>query len=242
MKLIKLICSNCNAPLEVDDDQKQIECKYCHTINYLDDESIKVEHTVYSGEKEERIKNANALLKIKEYDKAYQEFELLSSNYSYEPDIWYSMILCLTKNFTDYEYNPDDNIEEQMIIYNDDFEKFLKSEEEKLNEKISICDDYFEKYLKLDENKSRKKERIRDYNKYKANVTDSLNNFIDRHNQEEQTNKSQELKIMYITVLIIVGIAILIVIFSIVVESISKTKTLTEKTEVESYLYIDKNV
>jgi len=104
MKLIKLICSNCNAPLEVDDDQKQIECKYCHTINYLDDESIKVEHTVYSGEKEERIKNANALLKIKEYDKAYQEFELLSSNYSYEPDIWYSMMLCLTKNFTDYVY------------------------------------------------------------------------------------------------------------------------------------------
>ena len=35
MKLIKLICSNCNAPLEVDDDQKQIEYKYCHTINYL---------------------------------------------------------------------------------------------------------------------------------------------------------------------------------------------------------------
>lgn len=56
MKLIKLKCPNCGSSLEVDQDKKEFFCKYCRTTTLLDDEVIKVEHTIIDKNKEEGLK------------------------------------------------------------------------------------------------------------------------------------------------------------------------------------------
>jgi len=46
MKLLKLMCPNCNSILEVNEEMKQFTCNYCGTTSLLDDEIIKVKNVV----------------------------------------------------------------------------------------------------------------------------------------------------------------------------------------------------
>ena len=52
MKLIKLKCPSCGANLKVDREKKKFICNYCRTESLLDDEVIKIEHTIVDKNKE----------------------------------------------------------------------------------------------------------------------------------------------------------------------------------------------
>ena len=157
MKLVKMVCPNCNSPLKIQEGQKSTKCEYCHTNVILDDETMMVKHTVYSGEKNEELKNIDALIKIKEYDEAFNRLELFSKKYIYEANIWYLMIICLTKNFsTSLEYYESD---------------------------IIICKDCFKKYINLETNDELKNKRIKEYHEF----MDKLYKSLEEKEKEEKT-------------------------------------------------------
>ena len=191
MKLIKLNCPNCNSPLDVPENEKNIKCKYCGTPIAIDDETIKVSHTIYSGDKEERFKNAEALLKLKEYDEAYDHFIELSEDYIYEAKVWYSIVLCLTENFTDFEL--------------DDYCDSIVD--------LSECDKYMDKYVNLETNEELKKQRIKEYEKYKDKLFSVINEANKKAEEnleiDSKTNKSSF--IIAIIVFVIVFIIIFVI-------------------------------
>ena len=148
MKILQLKCPNCNAPIDVLENQKTVKCEYCYTTIFVDDEAIHVKHTIINGQKEERIKNAEALLKLKDYKKAFECYEYLSKEYAYEASIWYSLILCLTEEFTNF----------QLEILNS---PVVNTEE---------CREYLDKYNKLETNDNLKNERLKKYSDYEEKL------------------------------------------------------------------------
>ncbi len=180
MKLKKLMCPNCNAPIEVDKDVERFKCKFCGAQIVVDDEIIKVNHTILSGEKEEKFKNANAFLKLKEYDKAFDCFEQLSEEYVYEARAWYSLVLCLTHEFTFFE----------LDTFNMPFVD------------LEQCEDYMDRYLKLETNDKLKEERNKEFEAYKKKLLD----IIDIKNRVAQ--KANEIESKFIKKGIIICIAV----------------------------------
>ncbi len=169
MKLVRMNCPNCNSPLKVSDDAKKVKCKYCDTDIYIDDESIEVKHVLYSGEKEEKLKNAEALLKLKEYDQAYIIYKELSMKYIYKASIWYSLIRCITEDFTnfylDYFKNPIINYEE--------------------------CREYLEKYKKLENDDEEREKNVNKYLEYEAKLLKKSDEAIDEDNKERLITKTE---------------------------------------------------
>ena len=153
MKLIKVVCPNCNSHLEMEDGQKNFKCEYCGTNILLDDEVIKVDHVIHDNEKDESIKKAEALIKFKEYDKAAIEYKKLIEKYSYDPEMYFKYIECETENFS---YDP--------FGYTDCYNEFsIKSAYKDIK---NCTKEPFEKYTVLETNKSMLKKRTEKYNKY----------------------------------------------------------------------------
>lgn len=64
MRLVKLNCPNCGASLKVEDNKKEFYCKYCRTTSLLDDEVIRVEHTIVDEHAEEKLEIFNGFAKV----------------------------------------------------------------------------------------------------------------------------------------------------------------------------------
>lgn len=64
MRLVKLNCPNCGANLEIEDNKKELYCKYCRTTSLLDDEVIRVEHTFVDEHAKEKLEIFNGFTKI----------------------------------------------------------------------------------------------------------------------------------------------------------------------------------
>ena len=167
MKLIKLICPNCGANLEITTDNKEFTCLYCKTPILLDEEIIKVEHTIASSELTEKIKVANThLYEFEDYHKAYEAYKRLSEDYPYEPIVWWELITSITQNFTKNNF------------YDGDFSV-------NINKSVFIkkCDEYFDKYLKVEKDEIRKEENYQKYYEY-----------IEKIKQEKVENKKIEIE------------------------------------------------
>lgn len=211
MKLIKLNCPSCRASLDILEDQKQTKCKYCHATIYLDDESIQVKHFVYSGDKEEKLKNAEALLKLKEYEKAFKYYEALSIEYVYETSVWYYMVVCLTENFTNFDLDPD----------NYPYPKV----------KTSKCIEYLDKYMKLETNEELKKEREKKYFDY----VNKLNKISNDALKKEQIIYEKTAKKVVIVVLAVVTFMIISIIISAIIEYQKQKELSPGNITVESF-------
>ena len=129
MKLIKLICPNCGANLEITTDNKEFTCQYCKTPILLDEEIIKVEHTITSSELTEKIKVANThLYEFEDYKKASETFYELSANHPYEPLVWWGLILSTTKKLTKNNFLNAFERLSQIIKISGHIDKYLKIE------------------------------------------------------------------------------------------------------------------
>ena len=215
MKLIKLNCPSCNASLDVKEEQKKVKCKYCNTIIYLDDETIQVKHFVYSGDKEEKLKNAEALLKLKEYEKAFKYYEALSVEYVYEASIWYYMIVCLTEDFTNFNLDSD-NYPFPMV-------------------NTSKCTEYLDKYIKLETNEELKKEREKKYFDYENKLNKLFNDTLQKEQIlfEEKTKRTG--KIISIVLLVIIILIVIKFIQSIIFKNKEHEELLQENITIESF-------
>lgn len=149
MKLIKLTCPNCNANLEISTDNKECTCQYCRTPILLDEEIIKVEHTIKDDILNEKIKVANThLYEFEDYQKAHKTYKELSEEYPYEPLVWWGLILSITNNLT-------------KVDFDDDFSGDIGTT---IN--VNQCNEYFNKYLKVEKNEIRKEENKQKYDIY----------------------------------------------------------------------------
>ena len=163
MKLIKITCPNCGANLNFNINNKNYKCEYCKTDILVDDEIVKIEHTVTNSEKKEKIKVGEAYLyDLEEYDKALSIYLELSETYPYVPEFWFNIIRSLTKNFNTTE----DNVYDASIL-----EK---------------CNYYFEKYLKVEKDELTKKNNEQIYKTYINNIK-KINN--KRNSNDEEFNK-----------------------------------------------------
>lgn len=102
MKLIETKCPNCNSNLEVENNKKKVECKYCGTTFLLDDNTVNVRH-ISAGqitEEQEFINAETNLNKFKNYDEAYRLYLSLSKRFVDNPEIWIGLLRCYTHDFT----------------------------------------------------------------------------------------------------------------------------------------------
>jgi len=171
MKLIELSCPNCHANLEVDGAKKEFTCKYCRTKTLLDDEVIKVEHTITDKKVLEKIKVAKTYLNdFQDYKKAFSKFKAISEEHPYEPEVWWGLILCMTKNFAEIEFDYDNGI----------------------SVNTSLCNDYFNKYLKVEKDTSKKEKNTKEYteyiNKLKNNIKEKINDILNIEDYNEAYN------------------------------------------------------
>lgn len=162
MKIIEMTCPKCKANLEIDSSSTEFTCKFCRTNLLLNDETIKIEHIVQDQNVLEKIKVAKTYLKdFEDYQKAYEKFKIISEEHPYEPESWWGLILCKTRNFS----------------------KISFSKDEGFSVDLSTCNDYFYKYLRIEKNLARKENNAKKYTQYisdnkkyiKAKITEILN-------------------------------------------------------------------
>ena len=208
MKLVKLNCPNCNGPLEIKEDQKKVKCKYCQTDVAVDDEIIKINHTIYSGDKDEKLRNVKALIKFGEYLKAYDILEDLSEEYVYESKIWYLMLVCLTENFNNFNF--------WYLTPETDIEK---------------CEEVIEKYKLLETDEELREENTQKYENYIQKLDDIIKQKTEEQLIEEAKVAAEEkeleeknLKFLYQFLIFIVIAIIIVVITALVATELSSLK------------------
>lgn len=109
MKLVETKCPNCNSSIEVENNRKKIECKYCGTKFLLDDNTIKVKHISAGGisDEQEFINAETNLNKFKNYDEAYKLYLSLSKRFVDNSEIWIGLLRSITHDFT-FKLNSED--------------------------------------------------------------------------------------------------------------------------------------
>ena len=111
MPLVKAICTNCAAPLEVDPSKDAAICPYCSTP-YIVEKAINqyfmnvktlnagVVNMVQPDKTEKLFKNAEAQLMLEEFEDALDSYETLSRSYAYDPRAWSGLLSAKSHNKT----------------------------------------------------------------------------------------------------------------------------------------------
>lgn len=197
MKIIKLICSNCGAKLNVQSDSREYTCEYCNTINILDDEIIRVEHSFNDKKKEEKFKIANTYLeKFENYEEAYEAYERLSEEYPYEPKVWIQLIRAKTRKYQ--------SIDEM------DTSDFM------------LLDEYMKKYLTLEKNVQQKNKNKKEYEAYKNEYLEILKKLKEDEQIEQEEMKKSLKKDIIVCLIIICSIILVFKIFEVVGDKINE--------------------
>ncbi len=139
MKIIQLKCPGCGAKLNVSDQLKSFTCNFCGITSLLDDEVIRVEHTIKNAEEDELYKKIDGYIKLDYYDDAEDTVDELIEKRAYDPRTWLYAIKVYTNNY-------DDNTVCDLDMINDFFDNYKKLEENDnvLEKNTSII----EKYIK----------------------------------------------------------------------------------------------
>lgn len=101
MKLVETKCPNCNSNVEVENNRKKIECKYCGTKFLLDDNTVNVKHIRAGGisDEQEFINAETNLNKFKNYEEAYRLYLSLSKRFVDHPEVWIGLLRSITHDF-----------------------------------------------------------------------------------------------------------------------------------------------
>ena len=116
MPLVKAICTNCSAPLEVDTANEIAICPYCSTpyiiekainqyvMNY-DTLKASVAGMVNENKTENAFKNAETLLMLGEFREAFKSFRELSHTHAYDPRAWSGLLSAKSHNKRYYRFD-----------------------------------------------------------------------------------------------------------------------------------------
>lgn len=110
MKLISLDCYKCGANLEIEESLKEATCKFCGSVNYLDDYKLDENY------KRELSLAKNVLNNIREYNDAIHCFEVLIESYPNSAECRYLLIEAFTHHYK-YFSMPDDYIDKMDTYF-----------------------------------------------------------------------------------------------------------------------------
>lgn len=113
MPLVNAKCTNCGAPLQVDNTHEAAVCQYCgsafivekaiQNFNISFTNNITAQNVIIAGkgemEKERLLQNANTNENFKEYNKAYEIYKQVSEDYPDDYRGWYGMASMKTHKF-----------------------------------------------------------------------------------------------------------------------------------------------
>lgn len=144
--IIAVKCPSCNANLQIPDDVEFVNCEYCDT-------SIKVREIVRvetDYDVPEWIKIADNAYKGKNYDQAYDYYNMVLEKESYRSNAWIGKGLAAGRLSDNYELRFEEM--NQLVKYGISISDEKKKEEELTNAKreiLSMLQDYF-KNIKRD--------------------------------------------------------------------------------------------
>lgn len=113
MPLVNAKCTNCGAPLIVDNTKEAAICQYCgsafiveqaiNNYNYYVTNNINADKVIITGkgdaEKERLLKNAETYERFKDYDKATQTYRQITEDYPNDYRGWLGLSLILSEDF-----------------------------------------------------------------------------------------------------------------------------------------------
>lgn len=116
MPLVNAKCTNCGAPLQVDNIKEAAICPFCNSAyivekaiqnyNYYVTQNIKANNVNVTAkgdaEKERLLHNAETNMGFKDYDKAYDIYIQVTEDYPDDYRGWYGLTSIITGNFTKY--------------------------------------------------------------------------------------------------------------------------------------------
>lgn len=148
MKIIVLKCPSCGASLKVSDSLKSFTCNFCGTTTLLDDEIIRVEHTIKNLDKDEIYKKIDGYIKIDYLDEAKDTIDELIKKRAFDSRTWLYAIKVYTNNYSENEWFDYDQIMEYLEKY-----ELLEEDENEKNKNISFIKNYIKKLEdKIDNN------------------------------------------------------------------------------------------
>lgn len=119
MPLVNAKCTNCGAPLQVDNTHEAAVCQYCgsafivekaiQNYNYHITNNITAQNVIVAGkgemEKERLLQNAKTQMEFKEYNKAMEIFKQVAEDYPDDYRGWYGMATIITEDFQKIKLN-----------------------------------------------------------------------------------------------------------------------------------------
>lgn len=130
MPLVNAKCTNCGAPLQVDNTHEAAVCQYCgsafivekaiQNYNYHITNNITAQNVIVAGkgemEKERLLQNAKTQMEFKEYNKAMEIFKQVAEDYPDDYRGWYGMATIITEDFQDIKLNQNNFQEVESYI------------------------------------------------------------------------------------------------------------------------------
>ena len=209
MPLVNAKCTNCGAPLQVDNSHEAAVCPYCNSayivekaiqnFNYSVTNNITAQNIIIAGkgemEKERLLQNANTLEGFKEYKKALDVYKQVATDYPDDYRGWYGMARILSTNFSNTSVN-----ENTFAELKDYMRKALACvPRDKKTELNNTWNDYTIKY----------KERLKANKESLDSCVAELQTLNPRIEQAEQTiskNQKRLIKISYLKIIAAAGI------------------------------------
>ncbi len=232
MPLVNAKCTNCGAPLQVDNTHEAAVCQYCgsafivekaiQNYNYHITNNITAQNVIVAGkgemEKERLLQNAKTNEDFKEYNKAYEIYKQVSEDYPDDYRGWYGLASIICDNFTKFDLPAEYfGMTQRYMEKSIQTAPLTKKEEltEKWNKYILNNSDYL----------SRKKKQYSDFiNTKKLEINElqeRINESYTMINQLQKSlidysNKEIKIKAYFITALFFLAVSIGYVIFTIV--------------------------
>ncbi|MCL2213453.1 MAG: hypothetical protein FWB93_06450 [Oscillospiraceae bacterium] len=143
MPLTPAICTQCNSAIQVDSDKEAGVCSSCGTA-FVVEKAIN-NYIVNGQDFDALLTNANVFLDLKDFEKAQNIFDDITTRYPSKAIGWWGLLQCLTLNFTEcdsdnqasaalyYERTIKFATDEESVQFAETFENFLslQSEQEK---------------------------------------------------------------------------------------------------------------
>jgi len=175
MGLVAAQCTQCGANIEVDNTKEAGFCTHCGMpfvtekvinnyntahVNYNTQHVVKNIYGKEKTEAQEYIRNADAFIKMKEYERAEEQLELAIKTDPSDWRVWFAMVRLSTKNFTDTSFDAEDGYWE----YREKAEVVIPPQE--LPELEKLCESYSnmlkQRNLRLNENERVEQQRRED--------------------------------------------------------------------------------
>lgn len=220
MPLVNAKCTNCGAPLQVDNSHEAAVCPYCNSayivekaiqnFNFSVTNNITAQNVIIAGkgemEKERLLQNAQTNENFKEYDKALEIYAQVSEDYPDDYRGWFGMASMKTHKFkildiSDREFTQISSyIDKSMICAPDAQKSSIKS----------TWDQYLANHFAfLDKKKASAKDLKSKSEKLEEQIA-QINEQINANKQKLELESDAKIISLYIT-LMVGGVGIMII-------------------------------